>query len=51
MKIQDRVGIEAGDDQLNRVISELNGKDVENTMAQSVGQLTSVPSEFLCVSL
>uniref|UniRef100_A0A667HBW1 Large ribosomal subunit protein P2 n=1 Tax=Lynx canadensis TaxID=61383 RepID=A0A667HBW1_LYNCA len=33
-KILDSVGIEADDDRLNKVISELNGKNIEDVIAQ-----------------
>ncbi|XP_047546521.1 60S acidic ribosomal protein P2 isoform X2 [Lutra lutra] len=33
-KILDSVGIEADDDRLNKVISELNGKNLEDVIAQ-----------------
>ncbi|KAF4010052.1 hypothetical protein G4228_001013 [Cervus hanglu yarkandensis] len=34
-KILDSVGIEADDDRLNKVISELNGKNIEDVIAQA----------------
>lgn len=37
-KILDSVGIEADDDRLNKVISELNGKNIKDVTAQSVGK-------------
>ncbi|XP_060239341.1 large ribosomal subunit protein P2-like [Meriones unguiculatus] len=43
-KSLDSVGIEADDDQLNRVISELNGENIEDVIAQGVGKLASVPA-------
>eukprot|EP00069_Balaena_mysticetus_P013879 bmy_22160T0 len=43
-KILDSVGIEADDDQLNKVISELNGKNIEDVIAQGIRKLASVPS-------
>ncbi|XP_042529271.1 large ribosomal subunit protein P2 isoform X2 [Dipodomys merriami] len=43
-KILDSVGIEADDDRLNKVISELNGKNIEDVIAQGVGKLASVPA-------
>ncbi|XP_050998421.1 60S acidic ribosomal protein P2-like [Acomys russatus] len=43
-KTLDSVGIEANDDQLNKVISELNGKTIEDVIAQGVGKLASVPA-------
>ncbi|CAO2634534.1 60S acidic ribosomal protein P2 [Lemmus lemmus] len=42
-KILDSVGIEADDDRLNKVIWELNGKNIEDVIAQGVGKLASVP--------
>ncbi|CAO2636176.1 60S acidic ribosomal protein P2, partial [Lemmus lemmus] len=42
-KILDNVSIKADDDRLNKVISELNGKNIEDVIAQSVGKLASVP--------
>ena len=38
------MGIEADDDRLNKVISELNGKNIEDVIAQGVGKLASVPA-------
>ncbi|XP_036023047.1 60S acidic ribosomal protein P2-like [Onychomys torridus] len=43
-KMLDSVGIEADDDRLNKVISELNGKNIEDVIAQGVGKLASVPA-------
>ncbi|XP_055479647.1 60S acidic ribosomal protein P2-like [Psammomys obesus] len=43
-KILDSVGIEADDDRLHKVISELNGKSIEDVIAQRVGKLASVPA-------
>ncbi|XP_060229634.1 large ribosomal subunit protein P2-like [Meriones unguiculatus] len=43
-RMVDSVGIEADDDQLNKVISELNGKDIDDVVAQGVGKLASVPA-------
>ncbi|XP_048188223.1 60S acidic ribosomal protein P2-like [Perognathus longimembris pacificus] len=43
-KILDSVGIEADDDRLNKVISELNGKNIEDVIAQGVGKLASMPA-------
>ncbi|XP_043753102.1 60S acidic ribosomal protein P2-like [Cervus elaphus] len=43
-KILDSVGIEADDDQLNKVISELNGKNIEDVTAQGIDKLASVPA-------
>ncbi|NXT92501.1 RLA2 protein, partial [Anhinga rufa] len=33
-KILDSVGIEADDERMNKVISELNGKNIEDVIAQ-----------------
>ncbi|EGV99268.1 60S acidic ribosomal protein P2 [Cricetulus griseus] len=41
-KILDSVGIEADDDRLNEVIRELNGKNIEDVIAQGVGKLARV---------
>ncbi|CAO2591909.1 60S acidic ribosomal protein P2, partial [Lemmus lemmus] len=38
-KILDSLGIEADDDWLNKVISELNGKNIEGIIAQVLGNL------------
>uniref|UniRef100_A0A2K6KX71 Large ribosomal subunit protein P2 n=1 Tax=Rhinopithecus bieti TaxID=61621 RepID=A0A2K6KX71_RHIBE len=43
-KILDSVGIEADDDWLNKVMSELNGKNIEDVIAQGIGKLASVPA-------
>ncbi|KAM9658143.1 large ribosomal subunit protein P2 isoform 2-T2 [Trichechus inunguis] len=43
-KILDSVGIEADDDRLNKVISELNGKNIEDVIAQGIGKLASMPA-------
>lgn len=43
-KILDSMGIEADDDRLNKVISELNGKKIEDVIAQGIGKLASVPA-------
>ncbi|KAB1277079.1 60S acidic ribosomal protein P2 [Camelus dromedarius] len=37
-------GREADDDRLNKVISELNGKNIEDVIAQGIGKLASVPA-------
>nr|XP_051686493.1 60S acidic ribosomal protein P2-like [Oryctolagus cuniculus] len=42
-KILDSMGIEADDDRLNKVISELNGKKIEDVITQGIGKLASVP--------
>ncbi|XP_036061081.1 60S acidic ribosomal protein P2-like [Onychomys torridus] len=50
-KILDSVGIEADDDLLNKAISELNGKNIEDVIAQGAGKLASVPAgEAVAVS-
>ncbi|KAI1890608.1 hypothetical protein AGOR_G00155420 [Albula goreensis] len=38
------VGIEADDERLNKVISELNGKDVNEVMNAGLSKLASVPA-------
>ncbi|XP_053723624.1 60S acidic ribosomal protein P2 isoform X2 [Synchiropus splendidus] len=38
------VGIEAEDERLNKVISELNGKDVNEVMNSGLSKLASVPA-------
>ncbi|CAO2637858.1 60S acidic ribosomal protein P2 [Lemmus lemmus] len=38
------MGIEADNDQLNKVISELNGKIIDDVITQGVGKLASVPT-------
>ncbi|KAJ8249154.1 hypothetical protein GJAV_G00231760 [Gymnothorax javanicus] len=43
-KILDSVGIEADDTRLEKVITELNGKNVDEVIAQGCGKLASVPS-------
>ncbi|KAJ8402955.1 hypothetical protein AAFF_G00362690 [Aldrovandia affinis] len=43
-KILDSVGIEAEDTRMEKVINELNGKNVEEVIAQGYGKLASVPS-------
>ncbi|XP_054944859.1 60S acidic ribosomal protein P2-like [Physeter macrocephalus] len=43
-KILDSVGIEADDDQLNKVISELNSKNIEDVIAQGIRKLASMPA-------
>ncbi|XP_036299246.1 60S acidic ribosomal protein P2-like, partial [Pipistrellus kuhlii] len=43
-KILDSVGIEADDDRLNKVISELNGKNIEDVITQGISKLASVPA-------
>ncbi|XP_030650225.1 large ribosomal subunit protein P2 [Chanos chanos] len=43
-KILESVGIEADDTRMEKVISELNGKNVEDVIAQGFSKLASVPS-------
>ncbi|XP_042636699.1 60S acidic ribosomal protein P2-like [Orycteropus afer afer] len=43
-KILGSVGIEAYDDRLNKVFSELNGKNIEDVIAQGIGKFASVPA-------
>ncbi|XP_043098696.1 60S acidic ribosomal protein P2 [Puntigrus tetrazona] len=38
------VGIEADDERLNKVISELNGKDINEVMNAGLSKLASVPA-------
>ncbi|KAM6928046.1 60S acidic ribosomal protein P2 [Xenentodon cancila] len=38
------VGIEADDERLNKVISELNGKDINEVMNTGLSKLASVPA-------
>ncbi|XP_041639201.1 60S acidic ribosomal protein P2 [Cheilinus undulatus] len=38
------VGIEADDERLNKVISELNGKDINEVMNSGLSKLASVPA-------
>ncbi|XP_075784370.1 large ribosomal subunit protein P2 [Pelodiscus sinensis] len=42
-KILDSVGIEMDDERMNKVISELNGKNIEDVIAQGHGKLASMP--------
>ncbi|KAM9147174.1 60S acidic ribosomal protein P2 [Mauremys mutica] len=42
-KILDSVGIETDDERLNKVIGELNGKNIEDVIAQGNGKLASMP--------
>ncbi|PIK51816.1 putative ribosomal protein P2 [Apostichopus japonicus] len=44
-KILGSVGIEAEDDKLNKVISELKGKNLEELIAEGNGKLASMPLE------
>ncbi|KAM4740704.1 60S acidic ribosomal protein P2 [Anableps anableps] len=43
-EILSSVGIEADDDRLNKVISELNGKDINEVMNSGLSKLASVPA-------
>ncbi|KAJ8251993.1 hypothetical protein COCON_G00213050 [Conger conger] len=43
-KILESVGIEADDTRMEKVITELDGKNVEEVIAQGYGKLASVPS-------
>ncbi|NXH11007.1 RLA2 protein, partial [Bucco capensis] len=43
-KILDSVGIETDDERMNKVISELNGKNIEDVIAQGNGKLASMPA-------
>ncbi|KAK9971352.1 hypothetical protein ABG768_024724 [Culter alburnus] len=43
-KILDSVGIEADDTRMDKVVSELNGKNIEEVIAQGFSKLASVPS-------
>ncbi|CAH1232639.1 RPLP2 [Branchiostoma lanceolatum] len=43
-KILGSVGIDAEDERLNKVISELKGKDIEEVMEAGRGKLSSMPS-------
>uniref|UniRef100_A0A8C2LEH1 Large ribosomal subunit protein P2 n=1 Tax=Cricetulus griseus TaxID=10029 RepID=A0A8C2LEH1_CRIGR len=43
-KILDSVVIEVDDDWLNKIISELNGKNTEDVIAQGIGKFASVPA-------
>ncbi|XP_060625222.1 large ribosomal subunit protein P2 isoform X2 [Anolis sagrei] len=42
-KILDSVGIETDDERVNKVISELNGKNIEDVIAQGNSKLASMP--------
>uniref|UniRef100_A0A8C3T0Z0 Large ribosomal subunit protein P2 n=1 Tax=Chelydra serpentina TaxID=8475 RepID=A0A8C3T0Z0_CHESE len=42
-KILDSVSIETDDERLNKVIGELNGKNIEDVIAQGNGKLASMP--------
>ncbi|XP_072516176.1 ribosomal protein, large P2 b [Salminus brasiliensis] len=43
-KILESVGIEVDETRMGKVVSELNGKKVEDVIAQGYGKLASVPS-------
>merc|ERR1712055_828123 len=43
-KILESVGIEADDVRMEKVISELNGKNVDEVIAQGYGKLASMPA-------
>ncbi|XP_015255664.1 60S acidic ribosomal protein P2 [Cyprinodon tularosa] len=43
-EILSSVGIEADDERLNKVISELNGKDINEVMNSGLSKLASVPA-------
>ncbi|XP_052005529.1 60S acidic ribosomal protein P2-like isoform X2 [Xyrauchen texanus] len=43
-KILESVGIEADDNRMGKVVSELNGKNVEEVIATGFSKLASVPS-------
>ncbi|XP_005812593.1 60S acidic ribosomal protein P2-like [Xiphophorus maculatus] len=43
-KILESVGIEADDTRMNKVISELKGKNVDEVIATGYGKLASVPA-------
>ncbi|XP_029935944.1 60S acidic ribosomal protein P2-like isoform X2 [Myripristis murdjan] len=43
-KILESVGIEADDERLEKVISELNGKNVNEVIAQGYSKLASMPA-------
>uniref|UniRef100_A0A2K5EAG9 Large ribosomal subunit protein P2 n=1 Tax=Aotus nancymaae TaxID=37293 RepID=A0A2K5EAG9_AOTNA len=50
-KILGSVGIEADDNRLNKVISELNRRNIEDVIAQGIGKLASLTaSEAVTVS-
>ncbi|CAI5763201.1 acidic ribosomal P2 [Podarcis lilfordi] len=42
-KILDSVGIETDDERVNKVISELNGKNIEDVISQGNSKLASMP--------
>ncbi|XP_008407179.1 60S acidic ribosomal protein P2 [Poecilia reticulata] len=43
-EILSSVGIEADDERLNKIISELNGKDINEVMNSGLSKLASVPA-------
>ncbi|XP_015667496.2 60S acidic ribosomal protein P2 [Protobothrops mucrosquamatus] len=43
-KILDSVGIETDDERVTKVISELNGKNIEDVIAQGNSKLASMPA-------
>ncbi|XP_036443007.1 ribosomal protein, large P2, like [Colossoma macropomum] len=43
-KILESVGIEADETRMNKVVSELSGKKVEDVIAQGYGKLASMPA-------
>ncbi|XP_026524015.1 60S acidic ribosomal protein P2 isoform X2 [Pseudonaja textilis] len=43
-KILDSVGIETDDERVNKVISELNGKNIEDVITQGNSKLASMPA-------
>ncbi|XP_077177519.1 large ribosomal subunit protein P2 [Paroedura picta] len=43
-KILDSVGIETDDERMNKVINELNGKNIEDVIAQGNSKLASMPA-------
>ncbi|XP_054828152.1 60S acidic ribosomal protein P2 [Eublepharis macularius] len=43
-KILDSVGIETDDERVNKVINELNGKNIEDVIAQGNSKLASMPA-------
>ncbi|XP_075766059.1 large ribosomal subunit protein P2-like isoform X2 [Pelodiscus sinensis] len=44
-KILDSVGIDADDERVNKVISELNGKDVDDVVNSGLSKLACVPAD------
>lgn len=43
-KILSAVGLEIDDDKIDKVISELNGKDIQQVMSEGMSKLASIPS-------